>query len=153
MSRTGVVSFEILYKIEISCGIEGHHVYKRMWTPDLNEKLDRKKDNREEALSNDEHAVGVFTNDGTLVGHIPIELSRLIDYFMKTAEENFVSALVIGPWKCEVGLDVLAKFSAFTKDKRVANILHKELLKIRTKYSHFEMKFDESKVVKLPYLK
>ena len=96
-------------------------MYKRIWTPALNEKLNCKKDNREEALGNEEHAVGVFKNDSTLVGHIPIELSCLIDYFMKTAEENFVSALVVGPQKREVGLVVPAKFSAFTKDKRVVN--------------------------------
>ena len=104
-------------------------------------------------MSNDEHAVGVFKNDGALVGHIPIEPSCLIDHFMRTAEENFVSAMVIGPRKREVRLVLPTKFSDFTKDKRVVNILHEELLKIRTKYSHFEMKFDETKVVKLPYLK
>ena len=42
-----------------------------------------KKNSREETLSYDEHSVGVFKKDGTLVGHAPIELSRLTDYFMK----------------------------------------------------------------------
>ena len=41
-------------------------------------------------------------------------LSRLKDYFMKNKEENFVSAVVAGPRKREVGLVVQAKFSAYT---------------------------------------
>ena len=153
MSRTEIINYEMLYKIEFTCGVRGHHVYKTTWTPVLNEKLDCKKDNREEALSHDKHSVGVFKKDGTLVGHIPIELSRLIDYFMESTEENFVSALVVGPRKREVGLVVPAKFSAFTKDKRIATILSDEILKIKTKYTHFEMTFEESKVVKRSFLK
>ena len=46
----------------------------------LNEKLDCKKDNREEAVGHDKHSIGVYRKDGTLVGHVPIELSCLIDY-------------------------------------------------------------------------
>ena len=95
-----------MYKIDFTCAIRGHHVYKTTWTPVLNEKLDCKKDNREEALSHDKHSIGVYRKDGTLVGHMPIELSRLMDYFMKNKEENFVSATVAGPRKREVGLVV-----------------------------------------------
>ena len=104
-------------------------------------------------MSHDKHSVGVFKKDGTLVGHIPIKLSGLIDYFMESKEENFVSALVVGPRKREVGLVVPATFSAFTKDKRIAIILSDEILKIKTKYTHFERTFEESKVVKRPFLK
>ena len=50
----------MVYKIEFTCGIRGHHVYKTNWILVLIEKLDCKKDNREEALSYDEHPVGVF---------------------------------------------------------------------------------------------
>ena len=99
MSRTGFINYEMLYEIEFTCGIRGHHVYQTTSTPVLNEKLDCKKDNREGALSHDKHSVGVFKKDDALVGHIPIELSRLIDHFMKSTEENFVSALVVGPRK------------------------------------------------------
>ena len=98
------------------------NVSKTTWTPVLNEKLDCKKDNREEALSHDKHSIGVYRKDGTLVGHMPIELSRLMDYFMKNKEENFVSATVAGPRKREVGLVVPANFSAYTDDLRVATV-------------------------------
>ena len=50
MSRTSIVNFEMVYKIEFMCGIRGYHVYKTNWTPVLNEMLNCKKDNREEAL-------------------------------------------------------------------------------------------------------
>ena len=88
--------------------ITGHHVYKTNWTPILNEKLNCKKDNREEAVSYSKHSVRVFKMDGTLVGHISIELSQLIDYFMKYDKENFVSAFVVAPKKREIGLAIAA---------------------------------------------
>ena len=43
MSRTEIINYEILYKIEFTWGVRGHHVYKTTWTPALNEKLDSKK--------------------------------------------------------------------------------------------------------------
>lgn len=59
------------------------------WTPVLNQKLNCKKENREEALSYDDPSVGVFKSDGTLIGQTSIELPRLIDYFMKELGRNF----------------------------------------------------------------
>ena len=105
MSGVTIINFKMLYKIEFTCAVRGHHVYKTSWTPVLNEKLNCKKDNQEEALSHGKHSIGIFKNDDqTLVGHLPIELSRLIDYFLKNKDENFVSALVVGPRKREIGL-------------------------------------------------
>jgi hypothetical protein len=154
MSRTAILKFEMLYKVEFTCAIRGHHVYKTTWTPVLNERLKCKKDNREEALSHDKHSVGVFKVDETLVGHIPIEISRIIDYFMQENEKNFISAMVVGPRKREIGLVVPATFSAYTNDVRVADILSKEIMKIKTKYSHFDLKYEEdkNKLRKKPYL-
>ena len=75
MSQTATANFEMMYKIEFTCGIREHHVYKTTWTPKLNEKLNCKIDNHEEALSYNKHSVGVFKKDGTLVGLIIFELS------------------------------------------------------------------------------
>ena len=80
LSRTAIVNFEMVYEIELTCL----------------KKANCKNDNREEAISYDKHSAGVFKKDGTLVAHIPIELSRLVDYFMKENKENVVSALVVG---------------------------------------------------------
>ena len=76
--------------------VREHQVYKTNWTPILNEKLNCKKDNREEALSNDNYSVGVFKKDGLLVGNIPI------GYYMKENKENFVS--VWGPENVKLDL-------------------------------------------------
>ena len=88
MSRTVIVNFEMFYKVEFTCSIKGHHVYKTSWTPVLNEKLECKKDNREEALSHAKHSVGVFKRDETLFGHVPIGISRIIDNFMQNNEKT-----------------------------------------------------------------
>ena len=145
MSQTAIVNFEIFYKIKFTCAIRGDHVYKTSWTPVLKEKLECKKDNREEALSHDKHLVGVFKRDGTLVGHVPIEISRIMDYVMQNNEKNFVSATVVGSRKREIGLVVPAKFSAYAADRRVTDILSKAILKIKTKYSHFDVQYEEDK--------
>ena len=72
---------------------------------------------------------------------------------MQNNEKNFVSATVVGPRKREIGLVVPAKFSAYAADRRVAAILSKEILKIKTKYSHFDLQCEEDKkLCKRPYL-
>ena len=64
---------------------------------------------------------------------------------MQNNEKNLVSAMVVGPRKREIGLVVPAKFSAYAADRRVADILSKEILKIKTKYSHFDLQYEEDK--------
>ena len=123
MSRIAIVNFEIVYKTEFTCGMRGHHVYKANWTHVLNVKLNCEKDNHEEAVSYDRHSVGVFKNGGTLVDHIPIDLSQLIDYSMKDNKKNFISALVVGLRKRKVEVVVSVKFTALTKELRVVTIL------------------------------
>ena len=72
-----------------------------MWAPILGEILQCKKDNRQEALDHDEHAVGVykFESDDAetmLVGHVPIELSMLLSRFLKASEKNAIEVEVCG---------------------------------------------------------
>ena len=66
---------------------------------------------------------------------------------MKEMKENFASAFVVGPRKSEVRLVGPAKFTALTKELRVATILSAEILKIKIKYTHFELRFEESSKV------
>ena len=71
----------------------------------------------------------------------------------KTMKKTFVSATVVGARKREIGLVVPAKFSAYAADRRVADILSKEILKIKTKYSHFDLQYEEDKkLCERPYL-
>ena len=108
----------------------GHHIYKSY--------------RHQLKMKNCSHAIGVYKKDDVLVGHIPIEISSLIDYFLK-------DAIVIGKRKWEVGLVIPVTYIAVTKDLQVATIL-KELEKRKTKYSHFEMEFDINQHVKNAYI-
>ena len=110
MARASVImNFDMFYQIEFKTAIRGHHVYKQTWTPSLGEILQCKKDNRQEALDHDEHAVGVYKFESDyaetmLVGHVPIELSMLLSRFLKASEKNAVEVKVCGKRRREVGL-------------------------------------------------
>ena len=152
MTRATPINFTFTmdYKLTFSAEIRGHHVYKGSWTPRLNETLCVKKDNRQEALYYDTHAIGVYKADGTLVGHVPIELSRILAYFLKQDEGNFINAQVAGKRKREVGLVVPAKYTAHTKDERTANILLEELKKRKILFSHFDFSLEDLPVASFP---
>ena len=78
------------------------------WTPDKGEKLVCRKDEREEAREHDKHAVGVYKKDDTKtnseVGHVPIELSKLLLQFLESDSQNMVEVRVTGKRYREVGL-------------------------------------------------
>ena len=81
-------------------------------------------------------AVGIYKNE-SLVGHVPIELSGLID-FLRAERENNVHATESGKRKREVCL-LTASFSARTKNKKYAKVPDNELVKRKSKYSHFKL--------------
>ena len=61
-----------------------------------------------------------------LVGHVPIEFSCLLFHFLGGEETKcFVS--VREKRKREIGLVVPGKYTALTKNKRYADILHQQL--------------------------
>ena len=97
----------------------GHHVYKEIWTPQKDDILYCKKDYRSEALDIDKHVVwvnmGVYKED-RLVGHVPIELSRIISYFLQDSETNEVKVAVNRTRR--LGLVVPGKYCARTESKR-----------------------------------
>ena len=85
----------------------------------LGESLQCKKDNRQEALDHDEHAVGVykFESDDAetmLVGHVPIELSMLLSRFLKASEKNAVEVKVCGKRRREVGLVIPGHYRTYS---------------------------------------
>ena len=56
------------------------------------------KDNREEAMQYDSNAIAVFKSvcheeSEQLIGHIPIEISQLINYFLEAATTNTMTAV------------------------------------------------------------
>ena len=147
------VAYELRYEISFGAPIRGHHVYKEMWTPQIGETLYCKNDNRQEALQFDKHAVGVFKDD-VLVGHVPIEVSRIISYFLQTNETNTVQVEVTGKRKRELGLIVPGKYHARTENERIAKTLGKELQMIKEKYTHFDWAYEKcEKYCKIPIKK
>ena len=89
------------------------------------------KDNREEAMQYDSNAIGVFKSvcheeSEQLIGHIPIEISQLINYFLEAATTNTMTAVVTGKRKREIGLVVPTKYVAYTENQKHAQILIKK---------------------------
>ena len=80
-------------------------------------------------------------------------MSSLIEKFLENTEENSVTAVVARQRNCEVGIVVPAKYSAFTKDLKTATILYQEILKKKSKYSHFQLVFSVQKLLKAPILR
>ena len=109
MARTQKsISYEMLYELGFKTAIRGHHVYKDVWTPCNEDVLICKKDDRQEAIEFDKNAVGVYnktsTDDQLLVGHIPIELSRIMAGFLATSITNSLIVKPCGKRRREIGL-------------------------------------------------
>ena len=76
-------------------------------------------------------------------------------FFLQAQTENQLTATVTGKRKREVGLVVPAKFTGLTQELKTARVLHKELCKRASKYTHFELKniiFNENKCPLLLYI-
>ena len=158
MARTQPVNFSMYYKIEFCTNIRGHHVYQTCRTPEIGKRLICLKDNRSEAMKYDKHAIGVYKRvdkpdeKPKLVGHVPIECSALLDYFLNADNSNKMVTADTGKRKREIGLVVPRKFTCLTKKFRLTDILHDELAKKKNKYSHFELEQIEFDKKRWPYI-
>ena len=135
------VSYKLRYEIKFDAPIRGHHVYKEIWTPQKGDTLYCRKDNRPETLEFDKHAVGVF-KEVILVGHVPVEVSRITSYFLQANGTNEVKVEVTGKRKREIGLIVPGKYYARTETKRIAKILGEQQQRIKEKYTHFAWEYE-----------
>ena len=130
------------------------YFHTSLWClPVLNEKLKCKNRQPWKRSSYDEYSIGVFKKDEPSTVIYLLNLTDWLIILWKRIKEKFVSALVVWPRKREVRLVVPAKFTAVTKELRVAIILSAEVFKVKIKYTHFELSFVESKIVKQPLLK
>ena len=116
-------------------------MYKATWTAKADDELECHKNTRKEAKDYDGDAVGLFKTPSrgenkTLVGHVPIEIPTLIDYFLKADESDNASAQVTGKRRRGVGLVVSANFTACTATQRQAHILDSELNKYKARFVH-----------------
>lgn len=158
MARTLSVEYKMYFKVNFETVVRGHHVYKSVWTPVMDQELECAHHTRDEAKEHDVNAIGVYLvnkqleDKKTLVGHVPIELSRLLKNFLDANSENKLFAQVTGKRRREVGLVVPVKYTALTTKLRIAKILERELSERALKYTHFELKnivINESKFPKL----
>ena len=90
----------------------------------------------------DKNAIGVFKSDDpeTLVGHLPIEISCLLTYFLEASPENKLNVIVTGKRKREVGLVVPAKYAAPTKSKTFAIVLTESYRKTKENIQTLNLK-------------
>ena len=95
MARLNRVESQMRFKVQFNSVVREHHIYKDDWTPKIGEILEAKKDTREEAVANDNYAIGLH-KEGKLVGHIPIEISRLSYHFLNESSENRIQEVIIG---------------------------------------------------------
>ena len=138
MARLNRVEFQMHFKVQFNSVVRGHHIYKDVWIPKIGEILEAKKDTREEVVANDKYAIGLYKAD-KLVGHIPIEISRLSCHFLNESSENRIQGVVIGKITREVGLVVPVEYTAATIDKVTAKIFLSELKKRKEKHLHFNL--------------
>ena len=157
ISRTSIVNFEMVYKIELKCGISGQNFVMIMFTKQTGLLFLMKSWNAKKTAVKTLWATTSIQSEISkrMEPSLIIYLSNFSDWLItlwKKIKENFVSALVLGPRKREVGLGVPATFTAVTKELTVATILFAEILKTKTKYIHFKLSFAEYKKVKQPML-
>ena len=106
---------------EINSMVQGHHVYKTIWTPLLSEALEV---GREDDNDLDEYAVAI-TRREVIVGHVPREISRVFYYFLG---HSSISCRITGHGKKGIGLVVPCVYtfcSSATNIKKLSNLLAK----------------------------
>ena len=95
-------------------------------------KLSYVKDTRAEAEEYDQNVIVVYLRidegkESGLVGHVPIEISKLTNQFLEANNNNGLKATVTGKNKRELGLIVPAKYTAMNtgscRTKKYINIL------------------------------
>ena len=106
--------------------VRGHHIYKRMWTPMLDERLqiEIEKDNR-----NDARAVAV-QKGGMVVGHLPRETVKIVWFFLRRGSSGWCE--ITGRRKKGIGLEVPCVYT-FSGPHKLVKKLEALLVKCRIK--------------------
>ena len=132
-------------------------MYKGKWSPEIGERLLCQKDLREEAREHDVHAIGVYKKNRETwpgeVGHVPIELLKLMSQFLECEIKNFIKFQVNGKRFRENGLVVPGTYSCYSKNNKIAQIFFDELFKKKNIYSHITLDIVSDKVRKYPVFK
>lgn len=60
MARSLPMEFKMYFKVDFETVIRGHHVYKSVWSPVIDQVLECKRDMRAEAQDHYSNAIGVY---------------------------------------------------------------------------------------------
>ena len=97
--------------------IRGHHVFKVVWTPRVGEIL---RIGKEAGNTHDRRAVAVLKADGTIVGHVPREFSRVFWYFLSHGGK--ISCEVTAKRKYGKGLEVPCVYKFLGSEKMILKL-------------------------------
>ena len=86
----------------------GHHIYRTIWTAVVGQELIAKPNERKEVVDYDKFSIIVLkpkgeenklntSDDLVLVGHVPIEISSLLYYFLKAAKDSKYMSMFLEP--------------------------------------------------------
>ena len=110
-----------LTTIEFEYVIRGYHEYKRVWNPEMNERLSTEI---ETGNPHDRYAVAVVSEEHGTVGHIPKKISRLCCSFLSRG--GVVQVRVLGRRKRsdlpQGGLDVPCMLTFIGKQQLVRRL-------------------------------
>ena len=108
------------YRIESA--VRGHHIFKRIWTPHIGEELVLRA---EHGNTVDRFAVAVM-KDTNVVGHVPIEYSRVLWYFLQRRHSIVVCKITGSRRLSEVrgkGLEVPCEYIFKGQTKHVEKLI------------------------------
>uniref|UniRef100_A0A1X7SY28 HIRAN domain-containing protein n=1 Tax=Amphimedon queenslandica TaxID=400682 RepID=A0A1X7SY28_AMPQE len=108
----------------IASVVRGHHVFKSIWTPYIDEVLQLEV---EDNNPHDQNAV-VIKKDDTIVGRVPKEFSKVINNFISSG--GIVDCKITGKRKLGKGLEVPCTYVCNGSKEKIA-MLRKSIAKIK----------------------
>ena len=124
MARTNKIEQELTFHSLI----RGHHKSLH-YMPSKDHFLYCHKDESDGAQSIDPDSIGVY-HDDSIIGHMPIEISNLMNYFLQLGLSARLSASPTGKRIRNKGLSIPCTYTATGTSAFNINILKKELKKI-----------------------
>ena len=100
---------------EFDSVVRGHHIYKTVWTPVIDEMLQVAQEDTNE---HDEYPVAI-TKAGYIIGHVPRELSRICTFFLM---HGTITCRIIGHRKKGVGLKVPCVYTFTSSQKNIMKL-------------------------------
>ena len=98
--------------------VRGHHAYKSIWTPFLEEVL---RVEMEERNKEDRYAVAILKDSGVVVGHVPCSFSKPFYFFLRHG--GSIECKITGHRKFRNGLEVPCTYTLSGKPKYIKRLV------------------------------